>query len=147
MAKAKKTTRKTKPSKITVAKKVVKKTAVKKVVTKAPAKKAVVKKAAVKKVVAKKTVSKKTEPKKQAPKTRGKKTKKGQDTGSVEVQVDNFTVKIKSLIKHLKKHGHDNDSRRGLLIMVGKRRKLLNYVKKTEPKSYEKIIKKLKLKN
>lgn len=74
------------------------------------------------------------------------KAKKGKDTGSVEVQVDNFTVKVKSLIKHLKKHNGDNDSRRGLLIMVGKRRRLLNYIKKSDPKRYAKIVQKLKLK-
>lgn len=74
------------------------------------------------------------------------KTKKGKDTGSVEVQIDNFTYKINSLIKHLKKHGQDNDSRRGLLVMVGKRRRLLNYIKKSDSKRYTKIVNKLKLK-
>ncbi len=141
MAKAKKTIKKKAPVKKTVKKAVAKKVVKKVVVKKAPAKKTVVKEAVAK------VVSKKTPPRKEEPKPKAKKTKKGEDTGSVEVQVDNFTVKIKSLIKHLKKHGHDNDSRRGLLIMVGKRRRLLNYVKKTEPESYEKIIKKLKLKN
>ncbi len=74
------------------------------------------------------------------------KAKKEKDTGSVEVQIDNFTAKIKSLIKHLKKHGQDNDSRRGLLVMVGKRRRLLNYIRKSDLKRYAKITQKLKLK-
>lgn len=74
------------------------------------------------------------------------KAKKGKDTGSVEVQIDNFTSKINSLIKHLKKHSQDNDSRRGLLVMVGKRRRLLNYIKKSDSKRYTKIVNKLKLK-
>jgi len=74
------------------------------------------------------------------------KTAAGKDTGSVEFQIDNFTKKITSLAKHLKAHPHDFDSRRGLLIMVGKRRRLLNYVKKTDPERYEKLSKSLKLK-
>jgi len=77
---------------------------------------------------------------KPAKKTRGK------DTGSVDFQIENFTAKIAALAKHLKAHPHDYDSRRGLLIMVGKRRRLLNYVKKAEPEKYEKIVKSLKLK-
>lgn len=64
----------------------------------------------------------------------------------MEVQIDNFTSRINSLIKHLKKHGQDNDSRRGLLVMVGKRRRLLNYIRKSDPKRYTKIVNKLKLK-
>jgi len=68
------------------------------------------------------------------------------DTGSVDFQIDNFSKKIASLAKHLKIHPHDFDSRRGLLIMVGKRRRLLNYVKKSEPEKYETLAKSLKLK-
>ena len=68
------------------------------------------------------------------------------DTGSVDFQIQNFTEKINSLVKHLKAHPHDYDSRRGLLIMVGKRRRLLNYVKKTDDKKYEKLVGALKLK-
>jgi len=112
--------------------------------------KKVVLKAAVKRAVKKssspKSVVKKSPAKQEAPKKKPRVTKKGKDTGSVEVQIDNFTTKIKSLIKHLKKHGQDNDSRRGLLIMVGKRRRLLNYIKKSDPKRYINITKKLKLK-
>lgn len=68
------------------------------------------------------------------------------DTGSADFQVKNFTQKIQSLSDHLKIHSHDFDSRRGLLIMVGKRRRLLNYLKKTEPEKYAKAISDLKLK-
>lgn len=68
------------------------------------------------------------------------------DTGSAEVQVVLLTQKILELAKHLKKHRKDSDSRRGLLIMVGKRRRLLNYLKKSDVKIYEKLIKDLGLK-
>lgn len=68
------------------------------------------------------------------------------DTGSADVQVVLLTEKITDLAKHLKKHGKDSDSRRGLLIMVGKRRRLLNYLRKSEPKTYEKLVKDLGLK-
>lgn len=62
------------------------------------------------------------------------------DTGSVEVQIALFSKRIDTLAKHLKKHGKDNDSMRGLLQMVGKRRRLLNYLKKKEEKKYLKLI-------
>lgn len=68
------------------------------------------------------------------------------DTGSTDVQVALLTEKIMQLAKHLKKHAKDQDSRRGLLMMVGKRRRLLNYLKKNDPKKYEKLIKDLGLK-
>ena len=68
------------------------------------------------------------------------------DTGSAEVQGVLLTQKILELAKHLRKHAKDSDSRRGLLIMVGKRRRLLNYLKKSDPKIYEKLIKDLGLK-
>ena len=68
------------------------------------------------------------------------------DTGSTEVQVALLTEKILELAKHLKKQQKDSDSRRGLLMMVGKRRRLLNYLKKDDPKKYEKLVKDLKLK-
>ena len=68
------------------------------------------------------------------------------DTGSTDVQVALLTEKIAELAKHLKKHNKDQDSRRGLLMMVGKRRRLLNYLKKNEVKKYEKLIKDLGLK-
>lgn len=66
--------------------------------------------------------------------------RKKDDTGSTEVQITLFTAKINSLSKHLKAHQKDSDSKRGLLIMVGKRRRLLTYLKKTDPKQYEKIL-------
>lgn len=66
--------------------------------------------------------------------------RKKDDTGSTEVQIALFTAKINSLSKHLKAHQKDSDSKRGLLIMVGKRRRLLTYLKKTDPKQYEKIL-------
>jgi len=68
------------------------------------------------------------------------------DTGSTDVQVALLTQKIAELAKHLKKHNKDQDSRRGLLMMVGKRRRLLNYLKKNDAKKYEKLIKDLGLK-
>lgn len=69
-----------------------------------------------------------------------------EDTGSIDFQINNFSEKIKLLAKHLKTHIHDFDSRRGLLIMVGKRRRLLNYLKKSDPIKYEEMSKALKLK-
>jgi small subunit ribosomal protein S15 len=63
-----------------------------------------------------------------------------EDTGSTEVQIALLTERIGDLVKHLKKHAKDSDSRRGLLSMVGKRRRLLNYLKKSEIKKYDKVI-------
>jgi len=68
------------------------------------------------------------------------------DTGSAEVQVGMLSRQIDELVSHLKKHPKDNHSRRGLLKMVSQRRKLLAYAKRKDPKSYEKLIKKLDLK-
>jgi len=68
------------------------------------------------------------------------------DTGSSEVQVALLTKQIEELTGHLKTHRKDNHSRRGLLKMVGKRKKLLDYLGKTKPKSYTSLIKKLGLK-
>ena len=70
--------------------------------------------------------------------------KKG-DTGSPEIQIALLTAQIKSLSKHLKEHKGDVHSRRGLLSMVSKRRRLLNYLKKKNEKRHKEIIKKLKL--
>jgi small subunit ribosomal protein S15 len=69
------------------------------------------------------------------------------DTGSAEVQIALLTKQIKALADHLKKHPKDNHSRRGLLMMVGKRRKFLQYLKRENEEQYEKLIKKLKLGN
>jgi small subunit ribosomal protein S15 len=67
------------------------------------------------------------------------------DTGSPEVQVALLTTRINDLTEHLKTHKKDNHSRRGLLIMVGQRRKLLNYLKKEDSARYEQLIAKLGL--
>ncbi|TSC74498.1 MAG: small subunit ribosomal protein S15 [Parcubacteria group bacterium Gr01-1014_44] len=68
------------------------------------------------------------------------------DTGSAEVQIALFTEEIERLTKHLKKHAKDNSSRTGLLKMVAKRRRLLEYLKKQNVKKYSKVIKNLGLK-
>jgi len=68
------------------------------------------------------------------------------DTGSPEVQVAILSTRIEQLSGHLKLHKKDNHSRRGLLRMVGKRRKLLNYLKKNHEERYLKLIKSLDLK-
>lgn len=68
------------------------------------------------------------------------------DTGSVEVQVALLTEQIEALKKHLKANAKDFHSRRGLLQMVNKRRKLLNYLKNKQEKVYEVLVKKLNLK-
>ena len=67
------------------------------------------------------------------------------DTGSHQVQVAVLTERINELSKHLEDHPKDNHSRRGLLMMVGRRRRLLDYLKRTELEKYEKLIKDLKL--
>ena len=68
------------------------------------------------------------------------------DTGSPEVQIALFTEKIKSLTSHLKKNKKDNHSRRGLLKMVSKRKKLLTYLKGKDAKRYKKLVSSLGLK-
>ena len=67
------------------------------------------------------------------------------DTGSPEVQVAILTERILDLSEHMKTHKKDLHSRRGLLAMVAKRRKLLDYLKKKNVERYEKLIKKLGL--
>jgi small subunit ribosomal protein S15 len=67
------------------------------------------------------------------------------DTGSAEVQIALFTEKINYLSEHFKTHKKDFNSRRGLLQIVSKRRRLLNYLKNTDPKKYEEILTKLNL--
>lgn len=66
-------------------------------------------------------------------------TSKG-DTGSPDVQVAVLSERIKNLTEHLKSHQKDFHSRRGLLVMVGKRRRLLDYVKKKNVARYQKLI-------
>mgnify|MGYP001210147741 FL=1 len=65
------------------------------------------------------------------------------DTGSSEVQVALLSERISSLIGHFKTHKKDHHSRRGLIIMVSQRRKLLKYLKRNDEKRYKAIIKKL----
>ena len=67
------------------------------------------------------------------------------DTGSVELQVAILTEEIKVLTEHLKEHIHDFHSKRGLLQKVGKRRSLLDYLKKTDVVRYRELISKLGL--
>jgi len=71
-------------------------------------------------------------------------TKKG-DTGSPEVQVALLTENIKNLTEHLKSHRKDFTSRRGLLVMVGARSKLLKYLRKVAPDRYQALIERLGL--
>ena len=67
------------------------------------------------------------------------------DTGSPEVQVAMLTKRISDLTEHLKKHKHDHHSRRGLLLLVGRRRRLLNYLSKTDIARYRSLIERLGL--
>lgn len=67
------------------------------------------------------------------------------DTGSSEVQVALLTARINKLTDHLKKHSNDHHSRRGLLMMVGKRKNLLNYLKNNDIERYRNLIKKVGL--
>ncbi|NDK08509.1 30S ribosomal protein S15 [Candidatus Gracilibacteria bacterium] len=69
-------------------------------------------------------------------------TKKG-DTGSSEVQVAILTARIENLKLHLDSHKKDNHSRRGIILMVAKRRKMLNYLKRKSPEKYDEVIGKL----
>jgi len=65
------------------------------------------------------------------------------DTGSAHVQIAVLTERIKNLTEHFQTHAKDNHSRRGLLKMVSRRRKLLDYLKRTNEADYQAIIKKL----
>jgi len=67
------------------------------------------------------------------------------DTGSPEVQVALLTTRITQLTEHLKEHKHDEHSRRGLIRMVGQRRRHLNYLSRNDPDRYKDIIKRLGL--
>jgi len=67
------------------------------------------------------------------------------DTGSSQVQVALLTYRINDLNEHLKVHKKDHHSRRGLLMMVGKRGALLKYLRNNEEAEYKKLIKRLKL--
>ena len=67
------------------------------------------------------------------------------DTGSPEVQIALLTERIKSLTEHFKKFSKDHNSRRGLLVLVGSRRRLLNYLKDKNVDLYKKVVEKLGL--
>jgi small subunit ribosomal protein S15 len=67
------------------------------------------------------------------------------DTGSADVQIALLTQRINQLTEHLQKHNKDHSSRRGLLMMVGQRRRLLDYLHSTDSERYLAITKKLKL--
>ena len=67
------------------------------------------------------------------------------DTGSPSVQIVKLSEKISALAEHLKLHKKDNSSRRGLLKMVGQRRRLIEYLKKTDSKLHSKVVKELGL--
>lgn len=69
------------------------------------------------------------------------------DTGSPEVQVALLTARINELKAHFESHTKDHHSRRGLLKMVSRRRKLLDYLKGSRPDSYKKLIERLGLRN
>ena len=68
------------------------------------------------------------------------------DTGSPEVQVAILTERIAQLVDHLKKHKKDQHSRRGLLVLVGQRKRLLSYLERTDAKRYENLTESLKIK-
>ena len=67
------------------------------------------------------------------------------DTGSPEVQVALLTARINHLTEHLKEHKHDHHSRRGLLLMVGDRRRMLDYLKRVDINRYRSLIERLGL--
>lgn len=71
----------------------------------------------------------------------------GVDTGSTEVQVAILTARIRELTEHMRTHKKDFHSRRGLLIMVGKRRKLLQYLKDRDFARYRTLIQRLELRH
>jgi small subunit ribosomal protein S15 len=67
------------------------------------------------------------------------------DTGSAEVQIAILTAKIENLKEHLGEHKKDNHSRRGIMMMVAKRRKMLAYLKRKDTAKYEEVIEKLEI--
>ena len=67
------------------------------------------------------------------------------DTGSTEVQIAVLSERITNLIDHFKNHKHDNHSKRGLLAMVNKRKKLLSYLSKKDESKYKELIKSLNI--
>ena len=71
--------------------------------------------------------------------------KKEDDTGSTETQIALLTERIKNITSHLKNNKKDHSGRRGLVILVSKRRKLLNYLRRTNVNSYKSILEKLNI--
>jgi len=69
----------------------------------------------------------------------------GRDSGSSDVQIALLTERINDITEHLKIHGKDHHSRRGLLKLVGRRRRLLDYLRETDPERYQALIKRLSL--
>jgi len=67
------------------------------------------------------------------------------DTGSTEVQIAVLTERINNLIEHFKKHKHDNHSKRGLVVLVNNRKKLLLYLLNKDNEKYKKLIKELNI--
>ena len=67
------------------------------------------------------------------------------DTGSTQVQIAMLSTRIDGLIEHLREHKHDQHTRRGLLKLVGRRRRLLAYLRKNEPEAYLELIQRLGL--
>jgi len=67
------------------------------------------------------------------------------DTGSPEVQIALLSARISQLTEHLKEHSHDEHSRRGLLKLVGQRRRQLKYIAKKDPETYRDLLKRLGL--
>jgi small subunit ribosomal protein S15 len=67
------------------------------------------------------------------------------DTGSAQVQIAMLTTRINDLIEHLREHKHDQHTRYGLLKLVGRRRRLLAYMRKNEPAAYLELIQRLNL--
>lgn len=68
-----------------------------------------------------------------------------EDTGSPEVQIALLTTRINQLTEHLKEHKHDEHSRRGLIKMVGQRRRHLTYLSRNDPERYKEVVKRLGL--
>ena len=71
--------------------------------------------------------------------------KSGKDTGSAEVQIAVWTLRIRDLTEHVKIHKKDKHTRRGLVQLVSKRKKMLKYLIKTNPKSYVKLVEELSI--
>jgi len=71
--------------------------------------------------------------------------KDANDTGATEVQIAQLTRRINQLTEHLREHKHDHHSRRGLLMLVGRRRRFLNYLQKKDLERYRSLIRELGL--